>query len=54
MSWCHYYDGGRSWLTTLGHDVRAWTAEPLQGDVEFKEHVVQGTLSAMGVVPFCQ
>jgi type 1 glutamine amidotransferase len=54
VSWCHYYDGGRSWLTTLGHDVRAWTAEPLQGDVEFKEHVVQGTLSAMGVVPFCQ
>jgi uncharacterized protein len=54
VSWCHYYDGGRSWLTTLGHDVKAWTAEPLQGDVEFKEHVVQGTLSAMGVVPFCQ
>ena len=54
VSWCHYYDGGRSWLTTLGHDVKAWTAEPLQGDVEFKEHVVNGILSAMGVEEFCQ
>jgi uncharacterized protein len=54
VSWCHYYDGGRAWLTTLGHDVKAWTAEPLAGDAEFKEHVVNGILSAMGVEEFCQ
>lgn len=54
VSWCHYYDGGRAWLTTLGHDVKAWTDEPLRGDTEFREHVVQGTLSAMGVEKFCR
>jgi hypothetical protein len=25
VSWCRYYDGGRSWVTTLGHAVEAWT-----------------------------
>ena len=54
VSWCHYYDGGRAWLTTLGHDVKAWTDESLRGDTEFREHVVQGTLSAMGVEKFCR
>jgi hypothetical protein len=54
VSWCHYYDGGRAWLTTLGHDVAAWNDEPLPGDDLFKEHVVQGLLSAMGVQPFCR
>jgi uncharacterized protein len=54
VSWCQYYDGGRAWLTTLGHDVKAWTAEPLEGDTEFQEHVVNGILSAMGVEEFCQ
>jgi type 1 glutamine amidotransferase len=54
VSWCHYYDGGRSWLTTLGHDVAAWTDAPLEGDIHFKEHVVKGVLSAMGVLEFCE
>ena len=22
VAWCQYYDGGRAWLTTLGHDTR--------------------------------
>ena len=54
VSWCHYYDGGRAWLTTLGHDVAAWTDAPLAGDAYFKEHVVNGLLSTMGIEPFCQ
>ena len=54
VSWCHYYDGGRAWLTTLGHDVAAWTDAPLAGDEYFKEHVVNGVLSAMGVKRFCK
>jgi len=23
VAWCQYYDGGRAWITTLGHDRRA-------------------------------
>jgi type 1 glutamine amidotransferase len=53
VSWCHYYDGGRSWLTTLGHDVAAWTDAELVGDTHFKQHVVSGIESAMGVKQFC-
>ncbi|MET0828417.1 ThuA domain-containing protein [Leifsonia flava] len=53
VSWCQYYDGGRSWLTTLGHDVAAWTDAPLAGDEFFKQHVMAGLESAMGVKPFC-
>lgn len=56
VSWCHYYDGGRAWLTTLGHDVKEW--DNVDGntasDVQFRQHVVHGVLSAMGVEPFCQ
>jgi type 1 glutamine amidotransferase len=53
VSWCHYYDGGRAWLTTLGHDVAAWTDAPLAGDDQFKQHVLEGLESAMGIKPFC-
>ncbi|MET4159523.1 ThuA domain-containing protein [Agromyces sp. PvR057] len=53
VSWCQYYDGGRSWLTTLGHDVAAWTDAPLAGDEFFEQHVMEGLESAMGVKPFC-
>ncbi|MFU8851782.1 ThuA domain-containing protein [Micromonospora sp. SL1-18] len=54
VSWCQYYDGGRSWVTSLGHDVAAWNDDPLTGKEYFKEHVVNGILSTMGVKPFCQ
>jgi len=53
VSWCHYYDGGKSWLTTLGHDAAAWTDAPLAGDDLFKQHVMEGLESAMGIKPFC-
>ena len=53
VSWCHYYDGGKSWLTTLGHDAAAWTDAPLAGDDLFKRHVMEGLESAMGIKPFC-
>ena len=56
VSWCQYYDGGRAWLTTLGHDVKDWDDVDgnIAGDVAFREHVVHGVLSAMGVEPFCR
>lgn len=53
VSWCQYYDGGRAWLTTLGHDAAAWTDAPLPGDEFFKQHVMEGLESAMGIKPFC-
>jgi hypothetical protein len=55
VAWCQYYDGGRAWLTTLGHDGAAFTdGSGFPGQVEFKKLVVGGILSAMGNKPFCQ
>jgi hypothetical protein len=54
VSWCQYYDGGRSWVTTLGHDSNAYReGTDFPGAAEFQEHLVQGIKSAMGLVPFC-
>nr|WP_214661497.1 ThuA domain-containing protein [Streptomyces polyasparticus] len=27
VAWCHYYDGGRAWLTTLGHDAKSFSTD---------------------------
>jgi len=55
VAWCQYYDGGRAWLTTLGHDAGAFTdGSSFPGQAYFKQLVVNGILSAMGNVPFCQ
>jgi len=54
-SWCQYYDGGRSWVTTLGHDSMAFVdGSGSPGQAEFKSLVVNGILSAMGNKPFCK
>lgn len=64
VAWCQYYDGGRSWVTTLGEDPRLWAdltqainqpggANYFPGAAQFQQMVVQGVLSAMGKVPFC-
>jgi hypothetical protein len=51
---CHYYDGGRAWLTTLGHDHAAFTAgSEFPGQREFEQLLVNGIKSAMGLIPFC-
>jgi type 1 glutamine amidotransferase len=54
VSWCQYYDGGRAWVTTLGHDSAAWNDTPLTGDEFFLKHILGGIESAMGRVPFCR
>lgn len=53
LSWAHYYDGGRAWLTTLGHEVEVWEDPDgtTNGDL-FQEHVMNGIESAMGVQEF--
>jgi uncharacterized protein len=64
VAWCQYYDGGRSWVTTLGQDSRLWAdltlpinqpggANYFPGAAQFQSMVVNGVLSAMGKVPFC-
>nr|WP_236778895.1 ThuA domain-containing protein [Agromyces seonyuensis] len=54
VSWCHYYDGGKAFLTTLGHDVALYTDAPLAGEDLFKQHLMSGIESAMGITPFCE
>jgi len=54
-TWCQYYDGGRSWVTTLGHNAEAFVdGSGFPGQPEFKRLIVNGILSAMGNKPFCQ
>jgi type 1 glutamine amidotransferase len=65
VAWCQYYDGGRAWITTLGHDARATQdlsvpdnqpggANYLSGSTEFQKLLVHGIKSAMGLEPFCE
>jgi len=53
VTWCQYYDGGRSWVTSLGHAVENWTDAPLENDELFQRHVTEGLESVMGIKPFC-
>lgn len=48
VTWCHYYDGGRAWLTTLGH------TEAIFEDQDFLNMVLGGVNSVAGQAPFCQ
>jgi uncharacterized protein len=56
VAWCQYYDGGRSWVTTLGHDSRAYTDDGtgFAGAPQFQRLILGGIESAMGMKPFCQ
>ncbi|MEW2353996.1 ThuA domain-containing protein [Spirillospora sp. NPDC029432] len=56
VAWCHYYDGGRAWLTTLGHDAKAFTDDgtSFAGAPQFQRLVLGGIESAMGRKPFCR
>jgi uncharacterized protein len=48
------YDGGRSWVTTPGHDGQAFTdGSTFPGQAQFKQMIVSGILSAMGTIPYC-
>jgi type 1 glutamine amidotransferase len=55
VTWCQYYDGGKAWLTTLGHDAGDWQAgSGFPGAADFQKMVLGGIESAMGMKPFCQ
>lgn len=54
VTWCQYYDGGKVWVTTLGHDRGAFQADAgYPGAAEFQRHIVAGIKSVMGLTPFC-
>lgn len=55
VAWCQYYDGGRAFLTTLGHDAKDFSTDgSFPGAVEFQKLILGGIRSAMGQVPFCK
>lgn len=41
LAWCHVFEGGRCWFTTLGHRKEAY-ADPV-----FQQHILGGILWAM-------
>ncbi|WIX75521.1 ThuA domain-containing protein [Amycolatopsis carbonis] len=55
VAWCQYYDGGRSWVTTLGHEDWAFTnTSTSDGARYFQSLIVGGIKSAAGAAPFCR
>jgi type 1 glutamine amidotransferase len=51
ISWCHAFDGGRSWYTGMGHAASAFTDEPLflqhlLGGIEWAAGAAEGTCGA--------
>ncbi|WP_209666686.1 ThuA domain-containing protein [Amycolatopsis magusensis] len=55
VAWCQYYDGGRSWVTTLGHDGSAFTGtSTVDGSAHFRALLAGGIRSAAGAAPFCR
>lgn len=55
VAWCQYYDGGRAFLTTLGHGATDYDPTSTNtGDQYFQHLIVHGILSAAGAEPFCK
>ena len=55
VAWCQYYDGGKVWVTTLGHDADAFRRNsPLRGAAQFQAMITGGIRSVMGQDPFCR
>jgi type 1 glutamine amidotransferase len=55
VAWCHYYDGGKAWLTTLGHDAEAFATDGgFPGAAQFQQLLAGGLRSVMGAAPFCR
>jgi type 1 glutamine amidotransferase len=55
VTWCQYYDGGKAWVTTLGHNAGSFTGTGAgaEGAAQFQRHLIEGIKSVMGLTPFC-
>jgi type 1 glutamine amidotransferase len=54
VTWCQYYDGGKVWATTLGHETRAFQKGGMPGADAFQAMLIGGIKSVMGAAPFCR
>ena len=56
VAWCQYYDGGKVWATTMGHDNQIFANDDkvYPGSVAFKKMITGGIKSVMGAEPFCR
>jgi type 1 glutamine amidotransferase len=54
VAWCQYYDGGKAWLTTLGHDAGLFQEPATPGAAEFRGMLAGAISSVMGAEPFCR
>jgi type 1 glutamine amidotransferase len=56
VAWCQYYDSGKVWATTLGHDAGDFADDDSKfpGAKEFQTLIVGGIKSVMGAEPFCK
>ena len=56
VSWCQYYDGGKVWVTTLGHNAGSFTGSGTgaEGAAQFQRHLIEGIKSVMGLTEFCR
>lgn len=54
VAWCQYYDGGKVFATTLGHDAGIFTDPKFPGAEAFQSLVAGGIRSVMGAAPFCR
>ena len=53
VAWCQYYDGGKAWVTTLGHDAGDFD-DQFAGAKQFQSLIIGGIKSVMGAEPFCR
>ena len=54
VAWCQYYDGGKVFATTLGHDAGIFNDPKFPGAAEFQALIAGGIRSVMGEAPFCR
>ncbi|HET7083216.1 MAG TPA: ThuA domain-containing protein [Rhizomicrobium sp.] len=56
VAWCQYFDGGKAWVTSMGHDARIFANDDktYDGSVAFRKMIVGGIKSVMGAEPFCR
>ena len=55
VAWCQYYDGGKVFATTLGHDGKLFTdGSGVPGQAQFKQMVQNAIQAVSGAAPFCQ